>query len=273
MAVRRIRLRRVTILRRLTKDLDGKSAIRVAGLNAPLIIKRNPRARRLTLRISHRDRHPVMTVPMDCSTEEAAAFLNRHMSWLRQRIEALPAPVPFHHGAVIPLRGKMHMIEFVGPERRRGVVSIQRSLGPASKLRKQKRAAKKTLPRLKVAGVENHAPRRLKDWLREQARKDLDERVSWHAENLGLCPKKLSIRDQASRWGSCSSSGVLSFSWRLILAPHFVLDYVAAHEVAHLREMNHGDEFWSLVQQTYPRLRSAQSWLVAHGIDLHRYGS
>ncbi|MGI9386185.1 MAG: M48 family metallopeptidase [Methyloligellaceae bacterium] len=240
-------------------------------MNAPLIIKRNPRARRLTLRISHRDRHAVMTVPMDCGAEEAAAFLNRNLNWLRQRLEALPAPVPFHNGAIIPLRGKMHLIEFVGPERRRGVVSVQRPRVPAKK-NYRRQAVKTSLPLLKVVGVENHAPRRLGDWLREQARKDLDERVSLHADNLGLSPKKLAIRDQASRWGSCSSNGVLSFSWRLILAPRFVLDYVAAHEVAHLKEMNHGDEFWSLVRQTYPRLKTAQTWLASHGIDLHRYG-
>lgn len=212
-----------------------------------------------------------MTVPMDCGVEEAGAFLNRHLTWLRQRLEALPAAVPFHHGAIIPLRGKMHTVEFVGPERRSGVVSVQRPLASAKK-RGGKRVKKVSLPLLKIAGVEQHAPRRLSDWLREQARKDLDQRVSWHAGNLGLSPKKLSIRDQASRWGSCSSSGVLSFSWRLILAPHFVLDYVAAHEVAHLKEMNHSSKFWNLVHQTYPDLKNAQTWLVAHGIDLHRYG-
>ena len=244
-------------------------------MDAPLIVKRNPRARRLTLRISHSDRHAVLTVPMDCGSEDVAVFLNRHLIWLRQRLDALPAPVPFRHGAIIPLRGNMHMIQFLGPDRRRGVVSVDRPVKASPKKRKggkTKRSQSKSLPILKVAGGKDHAPRRLNDWLRKQARNDLDERVSWHAANLGLNPKKLSIRDQASRWGSCSSSGVLSFSWRLILAPNFVLDYVAAHEVAHLQEMNHGDEFWHLVQQTYPNLKRAQTWLVSHGIDLHRYG-
>jgi predicted metal-dependent hydrolase len=81
------------------------------------------------------------------------------------------------------------------------------------------------------------------------------------------------VRDQASRWGSCSTTGVLSYSWRLILAPPFVLDYLAAHEVAHLIEMNHSRKFWRLVEGIYPRMGEAKAWLDAHGADLHRYGS
>ena len=83
--------------------------------------------------------------------------------------------------------------------------------------------------------------------------------------------KHISLRDQTTRWGSCSASGVLSFSWRLILAPRFVLDYVAAHEVAHLREMNHGPRFWQLVAARVPRLEEAKDWLGNEGSDLHRY--
>jgi predicted metal-dependent hydrolase len=81
------------------------------------------------------------------------------------------------------------------------------------------------------------------------------------------------VRDQTTRWGSCSTSGALSFSWRLVLAPPFVLDYLAAHEVAHLGHMNHGPRFWSLVERTMPRHEEARNWLRKHGASLHRYGA
>jgi len=106
-----------------------------------------------------------------------------------------------------------------------------------------------------------------------EARADLQDRVSWHSRNLQLKPRRIAVRDQTTRWGSCSSSGVLSFSWRLILAPTLVLDYVAAHEVAHLQEMNHGPRFWDLVRMTMPRMEEAQRWLKRHGGDLHSYGA
>jgi predicted metal-dependent hydrolase len=129
------------------------------------------------------------------------------------------------------------------------------------------------LPRLHVAGEEEHAPRRLLDWLKRQAHLDLNTRVDLHARRLNLTPKRLFVRDQTTRWGSCSTSGALSFSWRLVLAPPFVLDYLAAHEVAHLGHMNHGPRFWSLVERTMPRHEEARNWLRKHGASLHRYGA
>ncbi len=97
--------------------------------------------------------------------------------------------------------------------------------------------------------------------------------VTRHARTLGLKPVRIAVKDQASRWGSCSTTGVLSFSWRLILAPPAILDYVAAHEVAHLAEMNHGPRFWALVKRTVPQLDEARRWLHIYGMDLHRYGT
>src|SRR5207237_6878721 len=90
---------------------------------------------------------------------------------------------------------------------------------------------------------------------------------------LAVPIKRISVRDQSSRWGSCSNAGVLSFSWRLILAPPFVLDYLAAHEVAHLVELNHSRRFWRLVRCVYPDADRAKVWLDVHGTDLHRYGA
>jgi predicted metal-dependent hydrolase len=128
-------------------------------------------------------------------------------------------------------------------------------------------------PRLNVSGRQEHAPRRLRDWLVEQARADLDRSVTLHARQLGVKARSITLRDQTSRWGSCTAGGLLSFSWRLVLAPSHVLDYVAAHEVAHLIEMNHGPRFWKLVGRSMPRLEEAKRWLRHHGADLHRYGA
>ncbi|MEM1307131.1 MAG: M48 family metallopeptidase, partial [Pseudomonadota bacterium] len=104
------------------------------------------------------------------------------------------------------------------------------------------------------------------------ARRDIEAAVALHADRLMLTPNRITIRDQVSRWGSCSSNGNLSFSWRLILAPSRILDYVAAHEVAHLEEMNHGPQFWALVRRSCPGTDEAKAWLDRYGIELHRYG-
>ena len=114
--------------------------------------------------------------------------------------------------------------------------------------------------------------RRVSDFLRREARRELEIASLKFAAALGVAIKRVAVRDQSSRWGSCSTTGVLSFSWRLILAPGEVLDYLAAHEVAHLVEMNHSARFWRVVQQICPGHERAKAWLDANGSDLHRYG-
>ena len=109
------------------------------------------------------------------------------------------------------------------------------------------------------------------DWLKREARRKIDERVAEYAAVLGVRPKRITIRDTSSRWGSCSSARSLSFSWRLVLAPPAVLDYVVAHEVAHLRELNHRPRFWRLVELLVPDIEKSQAWLSDHGALLHRY--
>jgi predicted metal-dependent hydrolase len=123
-----------------------------------------------------------------------------------------------------------------------------------------------------VAGNAPHIDRRIGDFLRREAKRNLEAASMRYANALGVRIKRLAVRDQSSRWGSCSTSGALSFSWRLILAPPFVLDYLAAHEVAHLLEMNHSARFWRLVQKLCPDHERAKVWLDVHGTDLHRYG-
>ncbi|HEV7356617.1 MAG TPA: SprT family zinc-dependent metalloprotease, partial [Steroidobacteraceae bacterium] len=123
-----------------------------------------------------------------------------------------------------------------------------------------------------VAGAEPHVPRQVRDYLKREAKADLEIASKHAAAALGVALKRVSIRDQSSRWGSCSTTGVLSYSWRLILAPPFVLEYLAAHEVAHLLEMNHSRRFWRLVDRICPQMGRAKAWLDAYGPDLHRYG-
>jgi predicted metal-dependent hydrolase len=135
------------------------------------------------------------------------------------------------------------------------------------------RSDTRAVPRICVSGGDTHGPRRPADWLRAEAKADLTRRTYHHAANLGLRPKRISVRDQSTRWGSCSTTGTICYSWRLIFAPEFVLDYVAAHEVAHLREMNHGPRFWRLVRDTMPDMQKARAWLKQNGAELHRFGA
>jgi predicted metal-dependent hydrolase len=123
-----------------------------------------------------------------------------------------------------------------------------------------------------VAGDAPHINRRVGDFLRREALRDLEVASRRAAEQFGVAIKRISVRDQSSRWGSCSTTGVLSYSWRLILAPPFVLDYLAVHEVAHLIEMNHSPRFWRLVNGICSDANRAKAWLDIHGTDLHRFG-
>ena len=197
---------------------------RIDQLSCEVEVRRHPGARRLTLRVSRTRRTVIVTLPVQCDLGEAGNFLNRNLEWVRERLDSLPHPVPFCDGALMPLRGDFHRLAFNGKRNTGGVV--------------QRSCAGTAVPELRVSGRTEYAGRRLRDWLFEEARRDLDMRVLHHARNLGVAPKRIAVRDQATRWGSCSTTGVLSFSWRLILAPARILDYVAAHEVAHLKEMN-----------------------------------
>lgn len=237
--------------------------MKAAGLDEPVLVRRSPRARRISLSVNEAKRGAVLTVPRHATLEEAGRFLAQHFEWLQKRLAALPAPVPFSDGVVLPLRGSDHVVRYAPDVKRRGAVWVEERCGEVAF----------DLPAIHVAGAEEHAPRRLKDWLKREARTDLSARCAVHAATLKACPKRITVRDQTSRWGSCSAGGILSFSWRLILAPENVLDYLAGHEVAHLREMNHGPRFWAHVRETCPHMDTAKSWLKKNGAQLHRYGA
>jgi len=219
-------------------------------------VRRHAQARRYTLRVQAATREVVLTMPPRGSLREARAFAEKHGGWIAARLKRLPQAAPFTDGMRLPLRGTEHRIVH-----RRGV------RGTAwTEIDGEYRL-------LCVAGEAPHIPRRVRDFLKREAKRDLELASRRAAEALEVSIKRVSIRDQSSRWGSCSTTGVLSYSWRLILAPPFVLDYLAAHEVAHLIEMNHGPAFWRLVERVCPDTRKAKAWLNAHGGELHRYGS
>ena len=219
-------------------------------------LRRHRQARRYTLRIQAATREVVLTMPPRGSLKEAKAFAEKHGGWIAARLERLPEAAPFAHGTNVPLRGVSHRIVHRG--RVRGTVWTE------TDERGQRLIC--------VAGDGPHLARRVSDFLHLQARRDLEAASKQYADRLDVEIKRISVRDQASRWGSCSTTGVLSFSWRLILAPPFVLHYLAAHEVAHLVEMNHSPRFWRLLKRLCPSMARAKLWLDVHGTDLHRYG-
>jgi predicted metal-dependent hydrolase len=219
-------------------------------------LRRHRQARRYTLRIDAVTREVILTIPPRGSLKEARDFVQSHGGWIAARLKRMPAAAPFMHGIEVPLRGVPHRI--VHRRGTRGTVWTETD-GNGERL-------------LCVAGDPPHLDRRIAEFLKREARRELENASRRHAESLGVKVKRISVRDQSSRWGSCSSAGVLSFSWRLILAPPFVLDYLAAHEVAHLVELNHSPRFWRLVRRLHPGFERAKSWLDSRGTDLHRYG-
>jgi len=219
-------------------------------------LRRHRQARRYTLRIQSATREVILTIPPRGTLKEAREFAQKHGGWIAARLGRLPEAAPFTHGGMVPLRGVPHRIA----HRRgvRGTVWTELDADGA--------------PLLCVAGDAPHIDRRIGDFLRREAKHELETASRRAAADLGVTVRRVAVRDQSSRWGSCSTTGMLSYSWRLILAPGYVLNYLAAHEVAHLVEMNHSPRFWRLVQRLCPGHERAKAWLDVHGSDLHRYG-
>jgi hypothetical protein len=229
-----------------TRTLD------VAGRLMPLTIRQHERATRITLRIEPGGRALKMTIPRGLAPREVNAFLDRHQGWLLTKLAKFSAETSLVDGGEILLRGVRHRIQHTGSLRglTEAVVVDGRSV-------------------LRVSGLPEHAGRRIAAFLKKEARLDLEKRVAIHARAIQRNVSSISMKDTRSRWGSCSSEGNLSFSWRIVMAPSPVLDYLAAHEVAHLKEMNHGPRFWALCRKLCPDMDEAKGWLKRHGSQLH----
>jgi predicted metal-dependent hydrolase len=253
------------MLRSTSPDLPRRGE--VASFDVPhcgetfrVTLKRTTAARRFTLRVRAPSGDIILTMPARASLSDAKSFAESHAAWIGTRLARLPRRVSFEPGETVPLRGVMHKIT---PRRvARGTVWVE--LPSATDPREG-------APLLCVNAEPCFVPRRVRDFLVAEARRDLESAVARYARALGARPRKLTLRDTRSRWGSCSSAGSLSFSWRLVMAPSFVLDYLAAHEVAHLLHMNHSAAFWSAVAGACPDSARAEAWLEAHGASLHRF--
>ncbi len=213
----------------------------------------NPRARRISLRIDGRTGEAVATAPNARRLAEAAAFARSKPDWLRSRLARRPAAAPLIPGAEIPYRGERLRLQ-------------QTPSASAARLSEDGAV-------LIAGGDAEGFARRVETFLKRQARAELTARTAAHAAALGLPSPTLTLRDTRSRWGSCNAARrAVNYSWRLILCPPAVLDYVAAHEVAHLVEPNHGPRFWALVERLYDDPSAERDWLRRHGAGVHAVG-
>lgn len=222
------------------------------GIGVPVSIRVSPRARRVGLRIDVAGRKVELVLPRGVAASTGLRFLAAKRGWIAARLEALPQRVPFVEGAILPLLGVPHQ--------------VCREFDPAA-------------PPVRIIDGEIwvrsdplHLARRVRDHLVAVAEAEISPRAHRLAARIGREVARVSVRDTRSRWGSCSGQGNLSFSWRLIFAPEPVLEYVVAHEVAHLAEMNHGPRFWRLVESLTPNTAAPRAWLKRHRNQLLGYG-
>ena len=236
----------------------SESALEFGDLTIPLTVRRNRAARRISLRIDVPRRGAILTLPARAGLSAGLDFVAEKAVWLRNAYARLPASVPFAPGAIIPFLGRPHRIEH-RPEARGGVWREDNG--------------GETAPVIVVTGGAEHLARRLADWLKTQALSVLDARTRATAARIDRGIAGVSVRDTRSRWGSCARDGRVHYSWRLVLAPEFVLDYVVAHEVAHLVYMSHGPRFRAVVDRLTPRRAEAEAWLRVHGAGLLLLGA
>lgn len=222
--------------------------VAVSGRTLPLEVREHPRATRMTLRIEPGGQALRLTVPRGLPPREIDDFIRRQQGWLTTRLARYPADCRVREGGMLRLRGVEHRIMRSGLVR--GLTET-RMIGET--------------PVLMVGGLPEHLGRRVADFLKKEARSDLEEAVRRHTARLDVRAAAIRLKDTKSRWGSCTSDRVLSFSWRIVMAPPAVIDYLAAHEVAHLKEMNHGPRFWRLCEELCPDMLDAKSWLKRYG--------
>ncbi len=213
-----------------------------------ILLRRSARARRISLRVSDLDGRVTLTLPRRARDSEAFDFANAKASWIRKHLSRRATAQDVELGGGLMYQGREIRIE------------------PGSG-----RAATMSGDTLRVPGTPDMVPARVKAFLKLRAKADLSACATFYAAKLGRSVAKITLRDTRSRWGSCTTAGNLMFSWRLIMAPPDVLDYVAAHEVAHLIEMNHSDAYWRIVQEICPDYQQHRHWLRQNGGTLHRY--
>ncbi len=224
-----------------------------AGDILPVTFVRSRRARRASLRVDAARRRIVLTAPLRMARGTAVDFAHAQAGWIAARLKRLPVARPFVDGAELPLFGAPHRIRHRGDVR--GTVWRDGT-------------------EIHVAGRPEHLPRRLRDWLTAELRGRLVPLVHEKAARVDRPVKRITLRDSRSRWGSCGPDAALSFSWRLVFAPPDVLDYLAAHEVAHLVHLNHSPRFWAVARSLCDGpIEVPQGWLKRNGETLLQYGA
>lgn len=211
-----------------------------------ITLRRSARARRFSLRVSRLDGRVTLSLPPGARESEAMAFARQQEPWIRRALADLPQTAPVGLGAIIPVEGRLLRLD-AGPGR---LIRIE---GDS----------------LLIPGNPAQAGVRAAAFLRHLARDRLTEASDRHAQMIGRRYSRITLRDTRSRWGSCTADGALMYSWRLVMAPPAVLDYVAAHEVAHLAQMNHSPAFWAVVARLVPGHAAQRRWLKLHGQALH----
>jgi predicted metal-dependent hydrolase len=222
----------------------------ITDLTSCVELRVNARARRISLRVDQARRKIVLVRPRRCSETVVLQFLTEKFRWVEQQLARMPASDPFADGVSITLLGETVTLHACGAHRR-GVWREGNDIY--------------------VSGAPEHFARRVRDWLKQEAQRQCAVWARQFAETLGVRIARVSVRDTRSRWGSCTRDGRLSLSWRLMLAPHDVATYVVAHEVAHLRHMNHSACFWRTVESLVGPIKAQRLWLRRHGGELHRY--
>ncbi len=236
-------------------DMDTHMIGEFAGRVIHVRLVVDARARRIGLRIDPLRREAVAISPSKRAAPQALAFASERAHWIALQLQRLPTPAPFAPGAQIPYEGVPHELVW--------------ALGRG---RAEFHAG--SPPRLIVAAPdEGLFATRVARFLKAQAKDALTAAVERHSQALGVHASRITIKDTRTRWGSCTADKALAFSWRVILAPPEVLDYLAAHEVAHLVEMNHSARFWALVERCRPDFRTQRDWLKRNGLALHAVGA
>jgi predicted metal-dependent hydrolase len=232
-------------------DAPTPETIKLPGGPTLIEWRRDARARRISLRINPCGGSVIVTLPTRAGRGAGVALLMTHADWVAERLAKLPDAVPFADGAIVPICGVPHRIRHAPLAR--GGAWIEAG-------------------ELCVSGAPEFLRRRVLDFLRREARRRLAPLAHAKAAALGLAPRRITVKDTRTRWGSCACDGSLAFSWRLVMAPEFVQDYVVAHEIAHLRHMNHGARFWALANKLSPHTSPAITWLRTEGSRLLRTG-
>ncbi len=211
-----------------------------------ILVRRNRLSRYLRLRVDRKGR-VVLSLPLFCTRRQAQSFLDEHQEWIADQLNRLPTPTRWQNGDTIRILGQDLTIRH-DPTLRRGVFIRDNTLF--------------------VSGEADFLTRRITDFVKRQTRAYITTKARDLAAEIGVSFRDIHLKDTTSRWGSCSAKGNLNFCWRLGFAPLFVLDYIIAHEVAHLQEMNHSDRFWRVVARLTDRRADAEIWLRRHGREL-----